>query len=171
MDNTNLNELLLDSSEKQFWLKPWGNPDRLPEEEEQFFTSSTLTIGFSKQPNAVEIGDILIVHRIKVSKIMLIAEVISSVHHATDEEKRKNPLLERWAWSVEAKNLTPDYGAQWFEHSLKTFALAEEFKKLNPEEKFTLGSINFGNDKLRVPRSFGEYVVKEIQRLEDNGGG
>jgi len=167
MDNANLNDLLLNSGERQFWLKPWGNPERSPDEEEQFFTSTTLTIGFSKQPNAVEVGDILVVHRIKVAKIMLVAEVVSAPHHATDEEKKKNPLLKRWAWSVEGKNITPSYGAQWFEHSLKTFALAEEFKKLNPEEKFTLGSINFGNDKLRIPKSFGEFVVKEIQRLEE----
>lgn len=166
MDNANLNDLLLNSGERQFWLKPWGNPDRLPEEEEQFFTSSKLTIGFSKQPNAVEIGDILVLHRIKVSKIMLIAEVVSSVHHATDEEKKKNPLLERWAWSVEAKNLTPEYGAQWFEHSLKTFALADEYNKSNSGDKVKLGSIQFGNDKLRIPEEFAKFVVKEIQRLE-----
>ncbi len=167
MDDAKLNELLLNSDEKQFWLKPWGNPARSPDEEEQFFTSTKLTIGFSKQPNAVEVGDVLVVHRIKVAKIMLVAEVVSSPHHATDEEKKKNPLLERWAWSVEAKNLTPTYGARWFEHSLKTFAMAKEFKKLNPQETFTLGSINFGNDKLRIPKSFGEFILKEIQSLKE----
>lgn len=167
MDNANLNDLLLNSGERQFWLKPWGNPDRSPEEEEQFFTSPNLTIGFSKQPNAVEVGDILVVHRIKISKVMLIAEVVSSVHHATDEEKKKNPLLERWAWSVDAKNLTPEYGAQWFEHSLKTFALADEYNKSNPNDKVKLGSIQFGNDKLRIPEEFGKFVIKEIQRLEE----
>ncbi|MCW5959817.1 MAG: hypothetical protein KIS76_06605 [Pyrinomonadaceae bacterium] len=166
MDNANLNDLILNSDDRQFWLKPWGNPDRAPDEEEQFFTSSKLTIGFSKQPNAVEIGDILIVHRIKISKIMLVAEVISSVHHATDEKKKKNPLLNRWAWSVEAKNLTPEYGAQWFEHSLKTFALANEYNKNSPD-KVKLGSIQFGNDKLRIPEEFGKFVIKEIQRLEE----
>jgi hypothetical protein len=167
MDNANLNDLLLDSGERQFWLKPWGNPDRSPEEEEQFFTSSNLTIGFSKRPKSVQIGDILVVHRIKVSKIMLIAEVISSPHQATDEEKRKNPLLNRWSWSVEAKNLTPIYGAQWFEHSLKTFALADEYNKSNSQDKVKLEGIKRGNDKLRIPEEFGKFLIKEIQRLEE----
>jgi len=98
---------------------------------------------------------------------MHIAEVVFSPHHATDEEKKKNPLLERWAWSVEAKNLTPSYGAQWFEHSLKTFALADEYNKSNSHDKVKLGSIQFGNDKLRIPEDFGKFVIKEIQRLEE----
>lgn len=166
MDNSNLNNLLLNLGERQFWIKPWGHPERSPDEEEQIFNSPTMTIGFARQPNAVQVGDILLVHRIKVSMLMFVAEVISSPHQATDEEIRKNPLLERWKWSVEAQNLTPDFGAHWRNFSLKTFALADEFKKSNPNEQFTLGSINFGNDKVRVPENFGKFVVQEIMRLE-----
>ena len=167
MDNANLNDLLLDIGERQFWIKPWGHPERTPDEDEQIFDFPAMTIGFARQPNAVRVGDVLLVHRIKVSKLMFVAEVVSAPHEATDEEIKRNPLLERWKWSVETRNLTAGYGAQWRSHSLKTFALADEFKKLNPQEKFTLGSINFGNDKVRVPKDFGEFIVKEIMRLEE----
>jgi len=168
MDNENLRKLLVNSDEKQFWIKPWGNPDRPPEEEERFYDALNLTVGFAKQPNAVQIGDILIVHRIVYAKVMLFAEVTSLPNQATDEEKKKDPLRERWTWGVEATNLTPTYGTHWFEHSIKTFALAKKFNEENPAEKFSLGSINFGNDKLKIPQRFAEVIINEIMNLKEN---
>lgn len=167
MDNSILNNLLQDSSERQFWIKPWGHPERSPDEEEQVFDVPVITINFAKQPNGVQVGDILIVHRIKVSKLMFVAEITSSPHYATDAEIKKNPLLERWKWSVETRNLTPVYGSQWFEHSLKTFGLAKEYNKLNPQDQVKLGGIQFGSDKLKVSESFGEFVIKEIMQIKE----
>lgn len=36
---------------------------------------------------------------------------------------------------LKIKNLTPTYEAQWFEHFLKTFALADEYNKSNSHDK------------------------------------
>lgn len=167
MDNKNLNDLLLNSNGRQFWIKPIGDPERSPDEEKQIFDDSTVHIDFSKQPSGVNVGDILIVYRIKVSKLMFVAEVVSSPHQATADDIRKYAWKERWNWSIESRNLTPTFGAQWFDYSLKPFTLAEEFNNLNPQEKVNLGSLKFGSDKLHVSENFGKFLIKEIQRLEE----
>jgi hypothetical protein len=163
MDNEALNDLL-NTSERQFWIKPWGHPDRSPDEERQFFDDPSITIGFSRQPNRVRVGDILIVHRIKVSKLIFIAETVASPVKVTEEQIKVNPLYRRWPWNIDTRNLTPTYGAQWSRYSLKTFALAREYNDLHPQDKVNLGSLNFGADKLRVSEGFGKFLIKEIMR-------
>jgi hypothetical protein len=55
MDNDSLQELLSETSERQFWLKPWGSrnypdhPNALPGT--QFFAKPELEIAFSKLRN------------------------------------------------------------------------------------------------------------------------
>src|SRR5215213_2473423 len=143
MDNAALNNLL-NTSGKQYWIKPWGHPNRGPEEEQQSFGDQPITIGFSRQPNGVRLGDILLVHRIKVSKLMFVAETIASPIRATEEQMRVNPLYERWPWNIETRILTPTYGSQWSRYSLKTFALAREYNDLYPQDEVNLGALKFG---------------------------
>ena len=165
MDNEALNDLL-NFTERQFWIKPWGHPDRSPDEEQQSFDDPSITIGFAKQPNGIRIGDILIVHRIKVSKLIFVAETVASPVRATEEQMKVNPLFRRWPWNIETRILTSTYGAQWSRYSLKTFALAEEYNDLNPQDQVNLGSLKWGADKLRISERFGKFLIKEIMRLE-----
>ncbi len=68
MDNETLLELLGDPSKRQFWIKPWGDPDR-PADEREAFDDPKIRLCFAKQPIGVNIGDILFVHRIKAAKL------------------------------------------------------------------------------------------------------
>ncbi|MDT7542789.1 MAG: hypothetical protein QOE33_2693 [Acidobacteriota bacterium] len=165
MDNENLNRLMLNAGERQFWIKPWGHPDFSPEEGEQVFNDSTITIGFARTPNSVRVGDVLIVYRIKVSKLMFVAEVVASPVHVTAEEMERHPHLKRWQWNIETRNLTPTFGTYWHRYGLRPFSLAAEYGERNPHDKVKLGSLQFGNDKLRVSEGFGKFLINEILRL------
>jgi Domain of unknown function (DUF3883) len=169
MDNENLNELLQKIGERQVWIKQWGHPDFPPEEGQQVFDAPTYTIGFGRNPYRVNVGDFLIVYRIKVAKIMFIAETIFPPTYVTDEEVERNPLLKRWRWNIEAKNLTPAFGAQWSNYSLKPFALAAEYNKLNPHSKVKLGSLNRGGGVLGISESFGKFIIEKVLQLETAG--
>ena len=164
MDNDALNGIL-NTSGKQFWLKPWGHPERSPDEEQQSFDSPSITTGFTEQPSGVNVGDILIVHRIKVSKLIFVAETVASPVKSTEEQIRANPDYERWLWNIDSRILTPTYGAQWDRFSLKTFSLAREYNDLYPQDKVNLGRIQFGGDKPRISDGFAKFLIKEIMRL------
>jgi hypothetical protein len=164
MDNDALNDVL-NTSGKQFWLKPWGHPERSPDEEQQSFDSHSITIGFTEQPSGVNVGDILIVHRIKVSKLIFVAETVASPVKSTEEQIKANPDYGRWLWNIDTRILTPTYGAQWDRFSLKTFSLAKEYSDLYPQDKVNLGRIQFGGDKLRISEGFAKFLIKEIMRL------
>jgi hypothetical protein len=166
MDNANLNELLANNEGRQFWIKQWGDPDRPADFELQSTTDLEIPIDFSKQPNSIKIGDILIVHRIKLAKIMLIAEVISEPYKSTTEDIKKESWRERWCWRVNTRNLTPIYGTHWREHSLKSFALEKEYNEANPHEKVNLGRLKFGAH-VRIPEDFAKYIIKEITELTE----
>jgi hypothetical protein len=68
------------------------------------------------------------VHRIKVSKIIYVAETLTMPREFTEAERRKEPLLKQFRWIVETKNLTPKYGSYWKRFSLKSFDLAKEIQ-------------------------------------------
>lgn len=169
MDNTNLNELLANTNGRQFWIKQWGDPDKEADFELQSTTDLEIPIDFSKQPNSTKIGDILIVHRIKLAKIMLVAEVTSEPYKSTGEDIKKEYWRERWCWRVDTKNLTPEYGSQWSEHKLKSFALAKEYSEANPQDEIKLGRLNFGAH-VRVSEDFAKFIFKEITRIDDING-
>lgn len=165
MDNEALINLLK-SSDRQFWIKPWGDPDLAPEEEQYRFEQPVIPTGFSKQPNGVSVGDILFVHRIKISKLMFVAETLASPVPITAEDIRLNPKCKRWPWNIETRILTPDLAKVWMKHSLKTWSLAKEYSNLHPEDHVSLGSLNFGSDKLRISEGFAKFLMNEIMRLD-----
>lgn len=167
MDNTTLNQLLAESGKRQFWIKPWGHPDLPASEGQQIFNSPVITTGFAKKPSGVKIGDILFVYRIKVSKLMFIAEAISPAWEVTNEDIKRIPDLKRWKWNIATRNWTPTFGVHWAECSLHPFSLADEHNELHPQDKVSLGSIQFGGDKRRITKGFAESIIKKILDIPD----
>ena len=109
----------------------------------------------------MRVGDILIVHRIHVSKVIFVAEVLSLPQKSTAEEAKEESWRARWQWSVETKNLTQKYGAYWKRYSLKPFDLVKEYNKLNPQDRVPLGMLNHGSC-VRVSEGFARFVLNEI---------
>jgi hypothetical protein len=164
MDNVALNDLLLHSEGKQFWIVLWGDPDCSSDEEPQLFNDPMIEHWFPMHPASMKPGDILFAHRIKVSTLIFVAEVISSPRRHTDEEMRKDSRQKRWAWSVDTKNLTPTYGEHWREYSLRTFPLSKEYNKLNPQDHVNIGRLNFGAPT-RISRGFAQFLLNQIIML------
>jgi len=165
MDNASLEQILLDAGGRQFWIKPWGHPKRPADEGQQIFDSPVLTTGFAIRPSGVKIGDILFVYRIKVSKLMFIAEAVSPAWKVTKEEVKRNPDLERWQWNIATRNWTPRFGLHWAKYTLQPFSLADEYNKLTPQDIVTLGSLQFGGDKRRISEGFGKFIINKIMAI------
>jgi hypothetical protein len=161
MDSAALNPLVVNADDRQFWIVLWGEPDHSPEEDTQVFNESHYDHGFAVNPAAMKLGDILFVHRIHISKIIFVAEIVASPRRSTEEEKRKESWRQRWQWSIETKNLTPTYGTYWKRYAVKPFDLAKEYNKANAHDKVNLGRMNFGN-YVRISQGFAKFLLNEI---------
>ena len=89
MDDINLNSVLQNIGSRQFWLKPVGDPDTSPDER-RLYISDNIRIDFATKPAAIKLEDVLIVYRIKLGKLLFIAEVQSSYYEITDDELQKD---------------------------------------------------------------------------------
>jgi hypothetical protein len=165
MDNESLVELFGDFRGRQFWIKPWGYPGQLVDKRERF-DDLDIHLNFAKQPVGINAGDILFVHRINAAKLACVAKAVTPPRELKPLEIMREPKLKRWPWVIEGKNLTPKFGRWWQHCSLKTFALAAEYSRLNPSEQVNLGSLNHGNDKLRVPEAFARFLIEAIVNIE-----
>lgn len=164
MDNGSLNQLLEDGRKRQFWLKPVGDPERPPSAQTPF-SNKNVVIDFARPPHAVEIGDILIVSVVGLSKVVYVAECTSTPREATEADIQREAWRQRWCWSVDGTNLTPNYGGVWSRYNLKPFALVSEYNELSPDDQQSIGTLKFGNDKARVSRELAEFVVRKIMQL------
>ncbi len=76
MDNEALNDVILDADARQFWIVLWGDPEHSPDEDSQVLDELAYDQGFAVNPAAIKKGDILFVHRINISKIIFVAELL-----------------------------------------------------------------------------------------------
>ena len=142
----------------KFWIKPFGVTED-PIKEGQKFENLELNIHFSKKPK-INIGDVLICYGVGIKKILSLYRV--------EELPREDPWEERWAWYVIGKNLTPNFGGEWWKYSLNPFNLVEEFKQINQNIAITnvggnsLGGLKFGSDKLLLKREFAEFIIEKV---------
>lgn len=143
----------------QHWLKPQGVPDTLVDESESF-TADRYLIGFARRPSGVEVGDVLIVYRIGIAMIQYAAEALDVCRKATADEVRRELWRARWEWTIEARNLTPDFGAVWRKRELRPRPLAVEYSAFHPGDPVSLGALNYGADKLRISEGFGQYLLE-----------
>ncbi|MBF4432196.1 hypothetical protein EA848_21960, partial [Vibrio anguillarum] len=75
----------------------------------------------------------------------------------------------RWPWYMEGQNRSCDFGGSWWEHDIKRNTALEEFRQLYPETpvtksgNFSLGTLNFGNDKVQITKEFGDFLISKIE--------
>jgi hypothetical protein len=169
LDNTNLDQLLNDVSERQYWLKPIGLPGLplerpgVPVERRELFPQLELEMHFAVHPVIVTIGDILIVFRTGASRLVFVAECLEDARESTPEQQQREPFRQRFPWFMGIRNLTPEYGEAWQRFNLKPFSLVREYNKLHPNDRASIGRIQFGGDKARIPRLFAESLIRRIQ--------
>ena len=107
MDKESLKEIMADAHKRQFWIVLWGYPERTPDEDMQIFNEPFYDEGLTRNIQDMKIGDILFVHRIHISKIIYVSEVMMPPRKSSVEESEGEEWRKRWTWSVRAKNLTP----------------------------------------------------------------
>ena len=90
MDEETLNQILQDANNRQFWIVLWGYPELSADEGKQVFDEPVYDEGLTRNVPDMRIGDVLFVHRIHVSKIIYISEVIEPprIHSTGDREGR-----------------------------------------------------------------------------------
>ena len=164
MDEPTLSPILTDADNRQFWIVLWGYPTHSPDEDQQVFNEPFYDHGFSRDVPKMRIGDVLFVHRIKVSKIMFVGELvdlsrISTAAEAQDEEWRKH-----WKRSVRLRNLTPNYGRWWRAVGEKTFSLNKEYNDQHPKKAVNIGRLKYGRH-VEIGQDFARFLINEVIKL------
>ena len=162
MDNNALNAILSDAHNRQFWIVLWGDPTHSPDDDAQIFDEPFYDHGFSREVRNLQIGDILFVHRIKISKIIFVGEVVGEPRKSRADEKED--WRKHWMWSVALKNLTTTYGIHWRRRAQRTFALKDQFNELNPQNPVKIGRLLFGSH-VQIPESFARFLLAEIVNI------
>jgi hypothetical protein len=166
MDNSTLQSVLSDSTRRNFWIKTIGLPGKEPDLHE-LYNQSSLTVEFSRQPFSIEIGDILIIHKIAISKVVYIAECQSAPREVTAEEIKQQSFKEHWNWTMGLRNLTPIYGMCWAKYNIKPFTLVKRYNELFPKDKQSLGSLQYGGGHLQISSKFGTFLLQKIMDLRE----
>lgn len=147
----------------RFFIKPIGtHTDPIIDSE---LTSGV--IGFAKRPKAVRVGDILIFHAVKARCIVGYGKV-TEVSDVPDFE-----YSERWPWKAKYVCESVPFSRNWKAYALHTEMLREEFLKnhsgihITNAGGDTLGSLQWGNDKLQLTEAFAMFIVNKIRYKDE----
>ena len=164
MDNIKLNDLLKPDKDRQFWIKPVGDPAN-PPSPGLIYNQAIERVEFAKKPSGVNLDDILFVYAVGQSKLLYIVDYFTPLHEATPDDIAREPWRSRWSWSFRGHNYTPTYGSQWWKFHIKPFDLLKEYNLLQPDDKQKLGAILYGQDKQRISQGFALFIINKIINL------
>lgn len=162
------------NTEPQYFLKPIGHREKpVTLEGQQDFSELHPKLHFSKKkPKGVRKGDLIITTAVGAGSLLSYFRVTGGVQYVTEEKVAQEPWLERWPWYVEGRNYSPKFGEEWWVYNLRRQDLLAEFRELYPTEPvtyaggFSLGTLNMGNDKVRITKEFGEFLIGKILEHE-----
>lgn len=156
--------------EPKYFLKPIGVTDEpVLLEDKRNFSEIHQNLHFSKRkPSGVKKGDIVITVGVGGGALLTYFKVTEGLEYATANEIEKEAWKERWPWYMEGRNQSPEFAKKWWEHNLQINSLLEQFLETHPSIPVTkaggfgLGTLNFGSDKVRITKEFGDYLIKKI---------
>jgi len=70
---------------------------------------------------------------------------------------------------MEGRNQSPKFGSQWWVHNIQKTVVLDEFLQKWPGVDVThaggkgLGTLNFGSDKVRITKEFGDFLIQKIK--------
>ncbi|NJN16232.1 MAG: hypothetical protein HC822_08135 [Oscillochloris sp.] len=168
MDNPTLAPILDELDTHQCWVKPlgWAKHPIAPDAD---FGGAVIRLDFARPSKRLAMDDFLIVYAVGHRQLCFIGRCNTPVRTASEAEIAGNPELQRWRYWVKAINKTPTLGRAWAQHDIKLFDLVEPHNTQYPANAFSVGSLNYGSDLLRVPASFVRMVVDQVlQHSPDN---
>ena len=162
------------NTEPQYFLKPVGvteSPILL--EDQRDFSKLFQNLHFSKRkPKGVRKGDILITVAVTAGSLLSYFKVTGGLQEVTASEIQRDPWKERWPWYMEGKNQTTKFGAHWWIHDIQRKDVFNEFLELYPGVPvtsaggFSLGSLNYGSDKVKITKEFGDFLISKIEEIK-----
>ncbi|RLA22898.1 MAG: hypothetical protein DRQ62_07235, partial [Gammaproteobacteria bacterium] len=75
-------------------------------------------------------------------------------------------------WHIEGRNFSLNYGGSWWQYNLDRKLLLDLFLELQPNQPvtqagaYTLGTLNFGSDKVEITKPFAEFLITKINEIE-----
>ncbi len=162
------------NTDPQYFLKPIGASEHpVTLEGQEDFSKLHQDLHFSKKkPKGVRKGDIIITTAVGAGSLLSYFRVTGGLLQVTEEQIKQDPRMERWPWYMEGRNNSTKFGKEWWVHNLKRQDLLGEFKDIYPDIPitqaggFTLGTLNMGNDKVRITKEFGEFLIGKILEYE-----
>jgi hypothetical protein len=155
-----------------YYLKPIGTSDRpILKEDMVDYSELHQRLDFSKKgTGAVRSGDILITTAIGDGSLLSYFLITGSPVEASFEDQQSDPDRARWPWGIEGRNQSVDFGGRWWDHDLNRNELSQRFLDetagvLTKAGGKTLGTLNFGSDKVALSGEFGKFLVDEIDRV------
>lgn len=161
--------------EPLYFLKPIGTRDYpVLLEDRADYSDLHQNLHFSKKkPKGVTKGDVVITTGVGCGALLSYFNVTGSLFHVSDEEVANEHWKERGPWFMEGQNRSPHFGGTWWKHNIKRKDALEEFCQRYPNApvtssgNFSLGTLNFGNDKVQITKEFGEFLISKIEnRIE-----
>jgi HKD family nuclease len=158
----------------QYFLKPIGDSDKpITLESRRDYSELCPKLYFSKRrPRAVRKGDILITTAVGAGSLLSYFRVTSDILVISKDEQLKNPWFARWPHYVMGENQSPKFGGQWWQHNLRRQDLLKQFHELYPSNPvtdaggFTLNTLNRGQDKVKITKEFGDFLISKISQYE-----
>lgn len=162
------------SAGRRVFLKPWGTGEKpVRKADREDFSALEERLHYPRgRPTDVRPGDLIVAFATGDRCVLSLYRSIRMAEEYPKEEQARDPEAARWPWFMPGHNLTPTFGARWWEIDLTIDRLAEEFAAQNPSEPWTakgnptLGALNFGAGRLRLGDAFGEFVVRRLLTIE-----
>lgn len=157
----------------KYYLKPVGvSEDPIYKEHKRDFSELHQDLYFSKKgTGAICAGDVVITTAVGCGCLLSYFEITGSPQEATANEKLADPWKERWPFHIQGRNKSQKYGGSWWEYDLDRKVLLEEFLRKYPDKLvtasggLTLGTLNFGNDKVEITKAFADFLIENIVRF------
>lgn len=154
----------------QYFLKPIGVSDSpILHKDKRDFSELHQYLHFSvRRPKGVRKGDIVITIGVGGGALLSYFIVTGALQHVSEEEIKNDLWKARWPWYMEGRNQAQEFSSKWWTHDLQRNDLLEEFKSSMPDIPvteaggFSLGTLNRGNDKVRITKQFGQYLISKI---------
>ncbi len=159
------------NTEPKYFLKPIGHSESpVLLEDQRDFSDLHQDLHFSKKrPKGVGKGDIVITVAVGGGALLSYFKVTGALHQATDDEIAVDLWKERWPWYMEGRNQSEKFSREWWVHNIQRRDALNEFLKNNPKIPVTfaggynLGTLNRGNDKVRITKEFGDFLISKIE--------
>ncbi len=145
----------------RYFLKPVGSSEEPFDINERPLNRNIEELHFSKRrPASVRPGDILICYGVGSTKLLGYFKVLTEPKLVRSEESR-------WPWGVDAQNLIPDYSDNWTKYNNTIASIQASYHKdraITYVGGKSLGTLNFGADKIQLDADFATHVIDIIRK-------